>query len=148
MLTAIIKKLKNIFTSKYKKLLYDITVASANEEQLQLPNGVVLNFQPGYEYDNCSMYVLSHESKEQDFTQKYISSIGKTISLTVYDCFSGDVKVLAVGSDRIFVEIVDANSCYSCQMIPIPGAKYWVGEWEISEYQPPKSVFEEAELPF
>ena len=140
--------IKWLLTSRYKKLLHSIAVAKENEQRLHLPNGIILDFQPGHEYDGCSMSVLPHYHEEQNFVKKYADYIGQVIKLTVYDCFSGDVKVLAVGSDRIFIEIVDVDSCYSCQLLPTPGAKYWVGDWEIDRYEQSSAGFEPSDLPF
>lgn len=123
--------IKWFFMSKYKKLLYQIEASRNNEQKLHLPNGIVLDFSPGHEYDNCQMFVLPHYSDGEDFIKKYTNDIGKIIHMNVYDCFGGDVKILAVGADRVFVEIVDVLACYSCQTAPSPGSKYWVGEWEI-----------------
>ena len=139
---------KRLFLSKHKRLLHRIEKAKFEEERLFLPNGVVLDFQPGHEYDNQSFYMLPCEYNRDDFIKKYTELIDQVIELTVYDCFSGDVKVLAVGGDRIFVEIVDVNSCYSCQMIPTPGSKYWVGVWEMLEYELVESSFKPSDLPF
>lgn len=144
-------KIKHFFTSRYKKLLHQIVMAQYNEQRLHLQDGIILDFRPGYEYDDCTMYVTPYECSGEDFIKKYIDSIGEVIHMDVYDCFSGDVKILAVGADRVFVEIVDVSACYNCQASPSPGSKYWVGEWEIC-YDPqpnqPDSVFEEKDLPF
>ena len=140
--------LKWFFTSRYKKLLYHIDVARNNQQRLHLPNGVVLDFYPGHEYDNCKNCASGSEYEEEMLFRKYVDRIGQTIHLDVYDCFSGDVKVLAVGKDRIFVEIVDAVPCYACQSDPLPGQKYWVWYWEIYHHPARSIEFTENDLPF
>ena len=141
--------IKWFFTSKYKKLLYQIAVARSNEQRLHLPNGVVLDFFPGHEYDNCKNYTLPREHDGKTFFQKYADKIGQIVHMDVYDCFGGDVKILAVGEDVVFVEIVNATACYSCQSDPIPGTKFWIGDWEIAPEPPTRpSGFEESDLPF
>lgn len=143
--------IKWFFTSKYKKPLYQIEVARNNQQRLYLSNGVTLDFFPGHEYDNCKNYTLPHKYDGKDFFKKYSDKIGKIVHIDVYDCFGGDVKILAVGEDVIFVEIVDVTACYSCQEPPVSGTKYWIGDWELnpeSEYKPSRSGFEDKDLPF
>ena len=140
--------IKWFFTSKYKKLLYQIEVARSNQQRLHLPNGVILDFFPGHEYDNCKNYTFPRENDREVFFKKYADKVGQTMYMEVYDCFGGDVKVLAVGEDRIFIEIVDATSCYSCQSDIYPGEKYWVGYWDIAPEPTRSSGFEESDLPF
>lgn len=144
--------IKWFFTSKYKKLLYQIEVTKNNQQRLHLPNGVVLDFFPGREYDNCKNYASHIEYDSENFLRKYSDKIGQTMLMEVCDCFSGDVKVLAVGEDRIFIEIIDAVSCYPCQPDPLPGEKYWVGRWEIAAEIAPKvensSGFTEDDSPW
>jgi hypothetical protein len=141
--------IKLFFTSKYKKLLYQIEVARNKQQRLRLPNGVIIDFSPGSEYDNCKMYVLPHEHDSKNFVKKYVKSIGKVVHMDVYDGFGGDVRIIAVGADRVFIEIVDVLPCYGCQETPSPGSKYWVGEWEIcDEESEHRSVFTQEDLPF
>lgn len=140
--------------SKYKKLLYNIKVAARNDQCLHLPNGIALDFRPGHEYDNCKMDAFPREHDGKSFCQKYIDKIGQVVHMDVYDCFGGDVKILAVGEDVVFVEIVDVSACYSCQTPPRPGTKYWIEDWlmcpelEESENKPLRKGFEEKDLPF
>lgn len=144
-------RIKWFFMSKYKKLLYSIKVAASNDQRLHLPNGIVLDFYPGHEYDNCKKDVLPHEYDGKNFCQKYIDKIGQVVHIDVYDCFGGDVKILAVGENVIFVEVVDVTACYACQDPPSPGMKYWIGDWELSPEPVRKSSrtgFEEKDLPF
>ena len=144
-------KIKHFFTSRYKKLLHQIAMAQYNEQCLRLQYGIVLDFRPGHEYDSCTMYVMPCEFNGVSFIKKYVENIGQVIHMDVYDCFGGDVKILAVGADRVFIEIVDVTTCYTCQKAPSPGSKYWVGEWEICDDPQPNtsySVFEEKDLPF
>lgn len=144
-------KIKWFFMSKYKKLLYHITVAKINDQRLHLPNGVVIDFRPGHEYDDCKKDAFPHESDGKSFCEKYIDKIGQVVHMDVYDCFGGDVKILAVGEDVVFVEIVDVTACYSCQKAPSPSTKYWIGDWELSQEQEPRHShvgFEDKDLPF
>lgn len=143
--------IKWFFMSKYKKLLYQIKVCESNEQRLHLSNGVILDFKPGHEYDNCQMFVPFHQYDSEDFIGKYIGKLGQVVHMDVYDGFGGDVKILAIGADRVLIEIVDVTTCYSCQCLPSPGAKYWVGEWEIAPEittNASPSSFEEKDLPF
>ena len=139
--------IKWFFTSKYKKLLYQIKVARSNQQRLHLPNGVILDFFPGHEYDSCKSCASPLEDGGDKFS-KYIEKIGQTVHIDVYDCFGGDVKILAVGKDRIFIEIIYAVSCYSCQVDPLPGEKHWVGYWEIAPELTCATGFTEGDLPF
>ena len=143
--------IKWFFTSKYKKLLHQIEVARSNKQCLHLSNGVILDFFPGHEYDRCTCYVLPRECDGENFFQKYADKIGQIVHMDVYDCFGGDVKILAVGENVVFVEVVDATRCYSCQEPPIPGEKYWIGDWELEpelELKPSRVGFEDKDLPF
>lgn len=143
--------IRQCFLSKYKKLLRQIEVAKNNEQQLRLSNGILLDFTPGHEYDALYMSVLPHTSDNKRFADKYFSQIGQVVRIEVYDSFGGDVRVLAVGEDRILVEIVDVLPCYPCQIPPVPGAKYWIGDWEIPPEPVTKvtaSASEDNELPF
>ena len=117
--------------SRYKKLLHRIKTAKNNEEQLCLPNGVWLDFVPGHEYDRC-LSVLPHTCDKESFINKYIKHIGQVVQMDVYDCFGGEVKILAVGENRVFIEIVEASACYGCQQDPVPGTKYWIEDWCIA----------------
>ena len=153
-----IGNLRWFFMSKYKKLLEQIRCAQNNHQRLHLENGVVLDFVPGSDYDFPESELPREGSK--NCWDRFSSSVDQVIYLEVYDCFAGDVKVLAVGSDRIFIEIVEASACYGCQIYPLPGEKYWVAEWLL----PPKdecndenwaipsgstaSEFQEEDLPF
>ena len=79
--------IKWFFTSRYKKLLYQIEIAKNGMRRLCLPNGVLIDFSPGHEYDNCRMYVLPHEHDGKNFVKKYAESRGKVVHMAVYDCF-------------------------------------------------------------
>ena len=128
------KKTKTIrlpFASKYKKLLLQIKDAYNNKSQLCLPNNVWLDFRPGHEYDKGCLDALPRLYDGKNFIDKYLGHIGQVVHMTVYDCFEGDVKILAVGEDRVFIEIVDVLTCYSCQKAHKPGEKYWIADWEI-----------------
>ena len=143
--------IKWFFMSKYKKLLYSIMVAERNDQRLHLPNGIVLDFRPGHEYDSRKQDMCPRECDGESFYKKYIDKIGQVVHMDVYDCFGGDVKILAVGEDVVFVEVVDVTACYSCQEPPRPGMKYWVGDWELPPDLEPKSSrtgFEDKDLPF
>lgn len=142
--------IKRLFMSRYKKLLFQIQAAINNEQRLRLPNGVWLDFVPGHEYDHC-MSVLPHTDDKESFAHKYISHIGQVVHMDVYDCFGGDVKILAVGEDKVFVEIVEAFACYGCQSDPVPGTKYWIEDWCIApetETKVSASAAEKDNLPF
>ena len=129
------KTIKLPFASKYKKLLLQIKDAYNNQSQLRLPNDVWLDFRPGHEYDKGCLDALPRLHDGETFIDKYLGRIGQVVHMVVYDCFEGDVKILAVGEDRVFVEIVDVLTCYSCQKAHKPGEKYWIADWEI----PPES---------
>ena len=141
--------LEKMFARRYRDLLADIKRACENQEKLILPNGIELNFYPGYDYDNCSFSMAGYPKRNEDVVKEYAERIGQVINLNVYDCFGGDVKLLAVAEDRIYVEIVDVSPCYSCQKAPTPGSKYWIGACEISkEIFPGTSSFSKSDLPF
>ena len=141
--------IKKFFTSKYKKLLDEIFSAEREQKRLILPNDVILDFRHGHEYDSCSMAMLPKINNDsQTFFQEYANRVGEIININVYDCFGGDVRLLAIGEDRIFVEIVNVSACYPCQKAPIEGSKYWIGSWDIPKELFQKSIFEESELPF
>jgi len=55
----------------------------------------------------------------------------KIIDLTVYDCFSGKVKLLKKRPTRIYIEIVDVVNCYSQQVPTKPGERFWIKKTEI-----------------
>lgn len=142
---------KWFFMSRYRKLLHHIKAARDNEQRLILPNGVVLDFAPGHEYDHHMMFSsFPRDPDGESFFKKYADKIGQVVHMDVYDCFGGDVKILAVGADEVFVEIVDVRRCYGCQKEPSVGSKYWVVDWEIPEgvtiYD--DSVFQDVDLPF
>lgn len=145
------KSIKQFFASRYKKLLHQIKCAKENEQRLQLPNGVVLDFTPGHEYDKRVEFLeFPHEDEGESFFKKYSAEIGGFVHIDVYDCFSGVVKVLAIGTHEIFVEIVDVSACYWCQKAPSVGSKYWISEWEIPKGAVASScsVFQDSDLPF
>jgi len=43
------------------------------------------------------------------------SKNGNIVHIAVYDCFSGEVKVMRVGDEGIVIKIRNVCSCYSCQ---------------------------------
>lgn len=120
-----------IFFNRYKKLLDHIKSAQEDEKILHLPNGVVLNFVPGHEYDGCVQSMIPRDDIDNKFVDKYIGKLNQVIEITVYDAFKGDVRILAVGTDRIFVEIIDVCTCYDTQRPFVPGTKYWIEDWLI-----------------
>lgn len=61
---------------------------------------------------------------------------GDIFYLAVYDCFSGDVKLLIKGSRKSYIEIVDVLPCYSCQVPNPPGEKMWIEQELVFEYGP------------
>lgn len=134
---------------KNEGLLERIAMAQKNEQILRLPNGIKLNFRPGHEYDEANLYLLPCKESDETFTQKYLKHLGKTVQLTVYDYFTGTVKVLAVGENRIFIEIVDVNVFAFCGVQnPAPGTKYWVHGWELPEIEPLVKNVEPSDSPF
>ena len=139
---------KKFFQSKYKSLLEKIKKASHNQAKITLPNGVIVDFRPGKEYEDCNM-VLVPRNEGDDFVQKYTKHIDQIITIEVYACFSGEVRLLAVGVDRIYVEIVDVSPCYSCQGAPLAGQKFWIADWKIpkANYKP-QAGFDSSDLPF
>ena len=142
---------KWFFMSRYQKLLYQIKTARDNDQRLHLPNGVVLDFTPGHEYDDHVMFsALPHKPDGETFFEKYSGKIGHVVHMDVYDCFGGDVKILAVGADEVFVEIVNVSTCYGGQKEPMVGSKYWISDWEIPEgiTMNDDSSFQDNDLPF
>lgn len=142
--------IKWLFMSRYKKLLLQIQAAQNNEQRLHLPNGVCIDFVPGHEYDHCRS-VLPHTGDRESFVHKYFRHIGQVVHMDVYDCFSGNVKILAVGEDKVFIEIVEAFGCYECQLDPVPGTKYWIEDWCIApeiENSDSISQVEKGNFPF
>ena len=142
-------RFKFLFMNRYKRLLHQIKTAKENDQVLHLSNGIDLNFVPGHEYDACYHSAIPREDDQHSFVDKYIDSLNKIVKLTVYDCFSGDVRILAVGTDRIFVEIVDVVKCYDSQADLVPGTKYWIEDWVIAPELPEqKNEPSNPDLPF
>ncbi len=144
------KTIRLPFASKYDKLLLQIKDAYNNQSQLHLPNDIWLDFRPGHEYDKGCLDALPRLYDGETFIEKYLGRVGQIVHIAVYDCFEGDVKILAVGKDRIFVEIVDVLTCYSCQKAHTPGEKYWISDWELppDEPLPATSTSKNNGLPF
>jgi len=69
---------------------------------------------------------------------------GSIVNLTVYDVFSGDVKII---KNRLFKWLVEIM-CYSCQKQLEPGERLWIYRREL--YMETDSVcdFSEEDLPF
>ena len=142
--------IRRFFMSRYNKLLLQIKNAYNDQKQLRLPNDVWLDFRPGHEYDNGSLDALPRLYDGETFIDKYLGHIGQVVRMAVYDCFEGDVKILAVGEDKVFVEIVDVLTCYYCQRAHKPGEKYWIADWELppDDPLPTTSTPENESLPF
>ncbi|MCR4693220.1 MAG: hypothetical protein K5664_05005 [Firmicutes bacterium] len=73
---------------------------------------------------------------------------GSIVNLTVYDVFSGDVKIIKNRLFKWLVEIINVNMCYSCQKQLEPGERLWIYRREL--YMETDSVcdFSEEDLPF
>ena len=59
----------------------------------------------------------------------------KIIDLTVYEFFSGKVKLLKKRRKRIYVEIVDVYMCYPCESTLPAGERLWVAKEDICRPQ-------------
>ncbi len=57
--------------------------------------------------------------------------VGEIVSMTVSDCFCGDVKLLKIRENVVFIEIIDVTPCYTCQSKPNPGTRYWINDYLI-----------------
>lgn len=147
-----IQRLMSIFKSRYRRLLHQIETAQRNHQRVALQNGVVLDFRPGHEYDDCRSYEFPCEHYDEDFVQMYGTRIGQVVRIDVYDCFGGAVKILAVGANRIFIEVIDVAACYGCCQPPRRGEKFWVGRWDLcagsTNTSSPVKGFENSDLPF
>ena len=140
--------MKNIFEGRYKRLLNRINKAKVEEAVIDLPNGVCLDFTPGHEYDKCLNLHSPYHPDNITAMKKYIDKIEQVVHIDVYDCFSGDVLIRAVGCDRMLVEIIeDVSLCYRCQVTPRLGNKYWVGFEEICSGTA-RLTMSEDDLPF
>jgi len=51
---------------------------------------------------------------------------GRTVRMTVWDGFDGEVKIVKNRLYKWLVEIVDVSMCYSCQRQLKPGERMWV----------------------
>ena len=51
---------------------------------------------------------------------------GRTVSMTVWDSFDGEVKIVKNRLYKWLVEIVDVSMCYSCRRQLKPGERMWV----------------------
>lgn len=58
---------------------------------------------------------------------------GSVVNATVYDCFSGRVKVVENQGNKWLVEIVDVCMCYPQQSQSQPGEQYWINEDELDK---------------
>lgn len=52
--------------------------------------------------------------------------VGSIIDLTVYDCFTGKVRLLQKTKKEILVEVVDVQMCYPCQHPASAGERHWI----------------------
>ena len=59
------------------------------------------------------------------------AKVGDVVPIIVYDCFSGNAKLLKKGWRKYYVEITDAFMCYSCQKQMPDGARMWIYKKEI-----------------
>ena len=59
------------------------------------------------------------------------SLVGEIVTMTVDDCFGGDVKILKTKENKVFIEIIDVTPCYACQSKPNPGTRYWIDDYLI-----------------
>lgn len=53
------------------------------------------------------------------------------ISISVYDCFNGKIKILKKKSRKYLIEIVDVCMCYPQQKQLRPGERMWINKDEI-----------------
>ena len=51
---------------------------------------------------------------------------GRTVRMTVWDGFDGEVKIVKNRLYKWLVEIVGVSMCYSCQRQLKPGERMWV----------------------
>lgn len=68
------------------------------------------------------------QTKKQELTK---AKVGDVVPIVVYDCFSGNAKLLKKGWRKYYVEITDAYMCYPCQEQMPDGTKMWIHKKEI-----------------
>ena len=73
---------------------------------------------------------------------------GSIVNLTVYDVFSGDVKIIKNRLFKWLVEIINVNMCYSCQKQLEPGERLWIYRRELYMETDNVCDFSEEDLPF
>lgn len=64
----------------------------------------------------------------QDFL---LMRVGHIVNITVWDSFSGTVKVVKRGINRWLIEIVDVSMCYPQQVQLEPGDQMWIHSRDI-----------------
>ena len=73
---------------------------------------------------------------------------GSIVNLTVYDVFSGDVKIIKNRLFKWLVEIINVSMCYSCQKQLEPGESLWIYRRELYMETDRVCDFSEEDLPF
>lgn len=56
---------------------------------------------------------------------------GKLVCITVYDEFTGFVKILKNRFWKWYIEIVDVSMCYKSQKQLVPGERLWITSNEL-----------------
>lgn len=56
---------------------------------------------------------------------------GKVVRMTVWDGFTGKVKILENHFNKWFIEIVDVTMCYPQQVQLAPGTRLWIHHKEL-----------------
>lgn len=70
---------------------------------------------------------------------KYFSAMktGRTVNLAVWDCFSGDVKIIKNRGYKWLIETIDVCMCYPQQVPFVGGERMWIYWYDIClDYTP------------
>ena len=61
--------------------------------------------------------------------RKYAEDLAEksnVVSMAIYDCFEGEVKILEETEEKVYIEVIDVLPCYSCQKTPECGERFWI----------------------
>lgn len=56
---------------------------------------------------------------------------GRIVNITVWDCFTGKVKIIQNRLYKWLIEIVDVSMCYSQQVQLQPGEQMWISKKDL-----------------
>lgn len=65
------------------------------------------------------------------FHDLLVMRVGRVVDITVWDSFSGTVKIIKNGINKWFIEIVDVSMCYPQQVQLAPGERMWISRRDL-----------------